>query len=243
MRHKTDTMKKFIILALVSSLLLSCEEADSENTMTVTGNVKGLKKGVLYLQRIADSTLTAVDSLQIAGDGNFTFKTALESPEVFYLYLNKKDNNDINDRITFFGEPGTVTINTSWNTFDTQAKIEGSKSQKKLEEYRKVMSRFNSQNLEFIRAAYDPELQKDSLVMDSLQKGSEKNIRRGYLYALNFALNNKDSHIAPYIALTEVADANVKYLDSIYNSLTPEVADSKYGKKLKNYLAEVKRGK
>jgi hypothetical protein len=211
--------------------------------MIVTGNVKGLKKGTLYLQHIPDSTLTAIDSLEVKGDGNFTFKTELNSPEVFYLYLNKKDNNDINDRITFFGEPGTITINTSWNTFDTQAKIEGSESHKKLEEYRKVMSRFNTQNLEIIRAAYDPELQKDSTIMDSIQRASEKNIRRGYLYALNFALNNKDSHIAPYIALTEVADANVKYLDSIYNSLTPEVADSRYGKELKKYLEEVEREK
>jgi hypothetical protein len=236
-------MNKILIPALLCTFLASCTKTGPENTMIVTGNVKGLKKGTLYLQHIPDSTLTAIDSLEVKGDGNFTFKTELNSPEVFYLYLNKKDNNDINDRITFFGEPGTITINTSWNTFDTQAKIEGSESHKKLEEYRKVMSRFNTQNLEIIRAAYDPELQKDSTIMDSIQRASEKNIRRGYLYALNFALNNKDSHIAPYIALTEVADANVKYLDSIYNSLTPEVADSRYGKELKKYLEEVEREK
>jgi hypothetical protein len=236
-------MNKILIPALLCTFLASCAKTGPENTMIVTGNVKGLKKGTLYLQHIPDSTLTAIDSLEVKGDGNFTFKTELNSPEVFYLYLNKKDNNDINDRITFFGEPGTITINTSWNTFDTQAKIEGSESHKKLEEYRKVMSRFNTQNLEIIRAAYDPELQKDSTIMDSIQRASEKNIRRGYLYALNFALNNKDSHIAPYIALTEVADANVKYLDSIYNSLTPEVADSRYGKELKKYLEEVEREK
>jgi hypothetical protein len=76
--------------------------------------------------------------------------------------------------------------------------------------------------------------------MDSIQKASDKNMLRGYLYALNFALNNKDSYIAPYIALNEVADANVKYLDSIYNSLTPVVADSKYGKELRHYLDEIK---
>jgi len=207
--------------------------------MTVTGNVKGLKKGTLYLQHIPDSTLIAIDSLEIEGDGNFSFKTELESPEVFYLYLNKKDNNDINDRITFFGEPGTITITTSWNTFDTQAKIEGSKTHKKLEEYRKVMSRFNTQNLEILRAAYDPEMQKDSLAMDSIQKVSDKIILRGYLYALNFAINNKDSYIAPYIAITEVADANIKYLDSIYSILTPEVADSKYGRALGSYLEDL----
>lgn len=241
MRHKTGEMKKLILASLVGLFLLGCGETDTENTMTVTGNVKGLKKGQLFLQHIPDTVLITIDSLEISGDGNFEFKTELESPEVFYLYLNKKDNNDINDRITFFGEPGIITINTSWNTFDTKAKIEGSAANKKLEEYRKVMSRFNTRNLEILKAAYDPELQKDSLLLDSISKASDKNILRGYLYALNFALNNKDSHIAPYIALTEVADANVKYLDSIYNSLVPEVADSKYGRALEKYIESVKR--
>jgi hypothetical protein len=100
------------------------------------------------------------------------------------------------------------------------------------------MSRFNTQNIEILRAAYDPELQKDSTVMDSIQKLSDKNILRGYLYAINFALNNSDSYISPYIALTEVADANVKYLDSIYGALSPDVAASKYGKELSQYLKE-----
>ena len=105
------------------------------------------------------------------------------------------------------------------------------------------MTRFNTQNLDILRAANDPNLQKDTLAMDSIQKASEKNILRGYLYALNFALNNRDSHIAPYIALNEVADANVHLLDSIYNSLIPEVATSKYGRELKEYLKEIKENK
>ncbi|MEP0132584.1 MAG: DUF4369 domain-containing protein [Eudoraea sp.] len=233
-------MRSVIIIVLSCAILGSCGTKDTENTMTVTGKVKGLKKGTLYLQHIPDTSLVVIDSLKVAGDGNFLFKTELESPEIFYLYLDKKDNNDINDRITFFGEPGTITINTNWNTFDTKAKIEGSENQKKLEEYGKVMSRFNTKNLEIIRAVYDPETPKDSLTQDSIQKASDMNIKRGYLFALNFALNNKEYHIAPYIALKEVPDANVIYLDSINNSLSPEVANGKYGRALQEYLEEKK---
>ncbi|SDE08085.1 protein of unknown function [Pricia antarctica] len=234
-------MKKTILFSLLLVLLfVACGGNLSDNTMTVTGKVKGLKKGTLFLQYIPDSTLVTLDSLQVEGDGSFSFKTELESPEIFYLYLKKKDANEINDRITFFGEPGTITINTAWNTFDTDAKIEGSKTQKKLEEYQKTMSRFNFKNLELMQTAANRQTALDSLQMDSIQRLSNKNVQRGYAFALNFALNNKDSYIAPYIALTEVSDANVIYLDSIYNSLTPEVADSKYGSKLGEYLTEIK---
>ena len=69
---------------------------------------------------------------------------------------------------------------------------------------------------------------------------NNKNIKRGYIYAINFAINNKDSYVAPYIALKEIPDANIKYLDSIAQVLTPDVAASKYGKELQEFLKEKK---
>lgn len=239
MRFKNNTMKNLVIVTLLAALFASCA-GSTENTMTVSGNVKGLKKGTLYLQHIADTTLVTIDSLIVEGDGNFSFSTELQSPEIFYLYLDKEDNNNINDRITFFGEPGNITINTSWNTFDLNAKVEGSKSHKKLMEYQKVMSKFNTKNLEYIRTGLEPEIQKNQAAWDSIQNLSDRNVKRGYLFALNFALNNTDSYVAPYIAVKEVADANIKYLDSINNSLSPEVAKSKYGKELKQHITQLK---
>ncbi|MGF1560332.1 MAG: DUF4369 domain-containing protein [Flavobacteriaceae bacterium] len=209
--------------------------------MIVSGNVKGLKKGTLYLQHLADTTLVVVDSLKVDGDGNFRFETELEGPEMFYLYLNKKDDNDINDRIAFFAEPGTITINTAWNTFDTNSEVKGSKTHDKWKEYLRTMTQFNKKNLAFLQASIDPKNPLDSLQLDSLQKLSDKNVQRGYAFALNFALNNLNSAVAPYIAVTDVADANVKYLDSISNSLSPEVAETKYGRKLKKYLEDIKK--
>ena len=220
-------------------MLVGCAESEEENKMIVTGNIKGLKKGTLYLQHIPDTALVNVDSMEIQGDGRFEFETALQSPEIFFLYLDKADNNEFNDRITFFGEPGTISINTSWNTFETKAVIDGSETHKKMEEYQEIMNKFHTQSLELMRAGADPVIQADSTALDSVQKRSDKVVLRGYLYTLNFAMNNADSYLTPYLALTEVANANPVYLDSIYNSLTPEVADSKYGIKLKEYLQEL----
>jgi uncharacterized membrane protein len=233
---QNSKMKRILLSVFLMLLFMRCGDGVTKKTMSLNGTVKGLKKGTLYLQHFNDSTLVTIDSLEMAGDGKFSFQTELASPEIYYLYLNKKDNNEINDRITFFAEPGNITINTSWNTFDTNAKIAGSKTQKKFEEYRKVMSEFNKKSLELMQRATQTENALDSLQMDSLEQINNRNIQRGYAYALNFALNNTDSYIAPYIALHEVADANRKYLDSINSSLTPEVAASKYGKALKKYL-------
>jgi len=237
-------MKNLILWSLVGLLVASCGTNDA-NTMEVNGTIKGLKKGTLYLQQIQDTILKNLDSLEINGSGDFSFSTAVTDPDIFYLYLTKDDNNDINDRITFFGEAGIITISTSWNSFEAEAKITGpgSTSNKKYEEYRKGMSRYNAKDLELLQAQFNPKFSNDSLAIDSLLKLSDKNLYRSYAYGLNFALNNKDSYVAPYIAVNEVAESNVKYLDSIYKMLTPEVSDSKYGKKLKQHIEEVKKAK
>ena len=228
-------MKKILFVVAALLALSSCGD-NAEETMIVSGKIKGLKKGTLYLQHVPDSVLITVDSLAINGDGNFSFETKLTSPEIFYLYLDKKDNNDINDRITFFAEPGTITINTDWNTFDTTAKITGSTTHEKLEEYKKHMSNINKKNVEIMMNAAQPDGELSQISIDSLTNISNRNTQRGYAFAINFALNNKSSFIAPYIALKEIPDANVKYLDSIYSVLSPEVAESKYGKELAELL-------
>ena len=232
-------MKNFFWLTVLVLLMASCSGGNEENKMIVSGNVKGLKKGTLYLQYVPDSTLVNIDSVEVLGDGRFKFETILESPEIYYLYLDKQDNNAFNDRITFFGEPGSITINTNWNTFETKASIEGSKTHKKLEEYNEIMNKFHNQSLELMRVGAKPEIQSDSVALDSIQKLSDKVILRGYLYTLNFALNNSESYVSPYLALTNATNANPVYLDSIYSGLSEEVAASKYGLQLKEYLDNV----
>ena len=235
-------MKKYLWILLIVSLVFACNQEPDPNTMTVSGQVKGLKKGTLYLQRVQDTLLVTLDSIQKRGDGEFSFTTVLESPEIYYLYLDKEDNNEINDRITFFAEPGSIVINTTWNGFDSDAEISGSESQKKLEEYRSVMSRFNSKNLELLQASINPEIQEDPKAMDSLQNVNDRNVQRSFLYALNYALNNKNSYVAPYIAVREVPNAGAGILDSIYHSLSPEVAASKYGQELAELLQNKEKG-
>jgi len=91
-------MKKGLWTILMLGLIFSCKTETAEYNMTVSGKVKGLKKGTLYLQHVPDSLLVTVDSVEIRGDENYSFTTSLESPEIFYLHLDKKDNNTINDR-------------------------------------------------------------------------------------------------------------------------------------------------
>lgn len=209
--------------------------------MHVSGRVDGLRKGTLFLQKVLDSTLISIDSIVINGNPEFNFKTKIESPEIYYLYLNKDDGDTLNDRIMFFAEKGEITINTSLKTFESSAKVSGSENQELLQEYQKIARQFNAKNLDYIKAYINnAKSANDSRSSDSIQKEMDNLLKRRYLYALNFAVTHGDNVIAPYIALTEVSDANIKYLDTVASKLTEEVKSSKYGKLLIDLIASRK---
>lgn len=229
-------MKKLSLLFIILFCLAAC--SSEETNLTINGKVEGLKKGTLYLQKIEDTALVTIDSVTVKGDPSFTFETNIESPQVLYLYLNKVDGSKLDDRITFFAEPGEMVINTSLNNFETDAVVEGSKNQEKLMEYRKMMKRFNDRNLELIQANLEAQQQNNEEAIDSTNNAYDNLTKRRYLFTVNFALNNKDMEVAPYLAISEVYDANIKYLDTIYKSLTPEVRESQYGQSLSDFLEE-----
>jgi hypothetical protein len=80
----------------------------------------------------------------------------------------------------------------------------------------------------------------DSLKIDSIKNLINGLIKRRYYYTTNFAVNHADNEIAPYLALTELYDANIALLDTINNTLTPKVKASKYGKKLEEFITDIK---
>ena len=96
------------------------------------------------------------------------------------------------------------------------------------------------EKLELVEAQLNAQKDGNLERSDSIQTKMYKIVQRSYLYSINFALNNKDSEVAPFIAVSEVYDANVKYLDTINNVLPPKIANSKYGLILKDYIKTVK---
>ncbi|PHQ28259.1 MAG: hypothetical protein COA80_02330 [Leeuwenhoekiella sp.] len=228
-------IKNLLVYCLLFSTLLSCSKSGN---FVLTGKVNGLRKGVLYLQKVEDTVLVNLDSVVVDGDPEFELYADLKEPQVVYLTLEKVDASDYDDRILIFAEPGEMTLNTSLKNFQSQVAITGSENQLKLDEYNKVLRRFNDENLNLIKKSFEvrKDENEDSIVF--YDQKIQNLIKRKYLYTVNFAMNNKDYEIAPYLAVSEIFDANVKYLDTIYKSLEPKVRRSKYGKVLKDYIEE-----
>ncbi len=234
-------MRKILIALLSLTILTSCSEKKSNKNLHITGFIKGLKKGTLYIQRIKDTSLIAIDTIKIDGDSHFTSDLNIDSPEMFYLFLDRGVTNSVDTNLPFFVEPGNINIESSLDFFTADAKITGSKNQELYDEYKKVVSRYVDQNLDLVQKRFEFFKTKNEAELAKIQTEQDNILKRKYLYTTNFAVNHADYDVAPYVAVAEIYDINLKYLDTIQKSMTPKIAKSLYGKKLNELITERKK--
>ena len=229
-------MKK-VCLALVTLIVLtSCSNNEQSKDLTLTGTIKGLKSGTVYIQKYQDTSLVVLDSIKI--DGNSTFESHLDltEPEMLYIVLDRGITTTIDNSLLIFAEPGKIDVQTDLKHFYANAKVTGSKNHELYVNYMKMNSKYNDQLHDLLQ-----------LDMDNFKAGKETNspditekrnlvLKKKYLAAINFAVNHKEYEIAPFVALSEISDANIKYLDTISKSLSPKISASKYGKMLADYI-------
>jgi Domain of unknown function (DUF4369) len=227
-------MRKVLFFVFGILLIYSCSK-ENTNTMYVRGNIKGLKKGTLYLQKQKDSLIVSVDSIHVIGTDEFLLTDEVTSPEMYFLTLGNG-----NKKIAFFGEKDSINIFSRLDKFEEKAKITGSKNQELLNEYLDMKKKFNSKNLDLIKEEFEA---RKSGIQDSVEivaKKLKSLNRRKYLYTTNFAVSHANYEVAPYIALTELENANIKLLDTVNSSLSSEIKKSKYGKQLDEFIADIK---
>ena len=230
-------MKKIIALFAIAIIAFACS-SKKEGNMIVKGQIKGLKKGTLYLQKMKDTLIVSVDSVTLKGEDTFALTDNVESPVMYYLTFDGGKTKD--KRLMFFGEKGEITINDNIEEFGFKPEITGSKNQEVMKKFGEINKQFTLKRLDFIKQDIEARKTNDEERVKKLEDDYKKLVRRRFLFTTNFAVSNANFEAAPYIALTELFDANIMLLDTINNSLTDKVKNSTYGKRLQKFVKDVK---
>jgi hypothetical protein len=231
-------MRKFLLVLIVIASIYGCSK--QEGNTHISGQIKGLNKGQLVLQKVDDTTLVSLDSLRIYESPEFSFVLDLGEPEVLYLALKFDDSITQTRYLPFFAEPGTLNIKTSLKGFGYDQSITGSENQTTWDEFKLLQGRYNDRQLELIQAELTASQNNKRSEAERIQMQREKLLRARYLATVNFAKNHKDMPIAPYLMLAEIPDVNLKYHDTIYKLLSPKIKNSKYGKALELFMNQQK---
>jgi hypothetical protein len=222
-------MKKYLLLLII--IISSCTTTDN---FYLNGDIKGLKKGTIVLSKSIKNLEIILDSINLNGDSNFTLSCFLNEPEVLKIKLTNSGLN--NDEIYFFANKGVTDFKTNLKRFVYEADFNGSLQQRKLDEFKKMMTKYNEENLNLIKNQIELYNNEDEIIIINQKLVNLK--KREMFYIINFTINNSNSEVSPFIANKYLNDINIKYLDTIYKSLEESIKNSKYGLILKKKLTK-----
>jgi len=221
-------MKKYLLLLIIIS---SCS---SPNNFHLNGNIKGLQKGTVILTRSLEGSEIVLDSINLNGSSDFILSYLIDEPEVLKIKL--ANSGIYNDEIYFFASKGDMDFKTSLKRFVYDATFIGSVQQQKLEEFKKMMTKYNEENLNLIKNQI--ELSNNEEELNIINKKLLNLKKSEMFFIINFSINNSNSEISPFIANKYLNDINIKYLDTIYKTLEENIKNSKYGLLLKDKLSK-----
>jgi hypothetical protein len=227
-------MKKILFILSIIGILSSCSE-EKDTNFVLNGKVKGMRKGIVYLKNEVNGKLVTVDSIFLKGTEEFEFEGNIESPEVFFLSTSRRNSSSL----PIFIEKTEIDVDADIKNL-LSAKITGSKNQELLDQFNKIMGRFNTRKNELYVKGLQAESKQHFITLKTLTSQYEKNEEKRTRYVLNFAVSNGKYDVSPYIALTYLSSSHISVLDTINKSMSDEVRNGKYGKELNELVTQLK---
>ena len=224
-------MKYFLVLFF---FVFSCAKIDNENQFSLSLEIEGLKKGIIYLEKITDSSLVVIDSVLYNGNNSIQFKGKIDEPEIMIISLTFENEPDP-QRFPFFVEKSNIILKTRLKDFGFKVDSKGSKNDSIYRQYLEINKKFNNEKLDLISKslAFQKSVNNDSISFYDSKLVSVN--KRQFLHNANFAMRYSNYEIAPYIAITDLRESST-ILDTIYKSLRNGIKNSKYALQLKTLI-------
>ena len=237
-------MKKTLILLAVVLVLVSCKKL-AEGEYEITGNVKGMKTGNVYLEKQSPMGMGTqpVDTVKII-DGKFVIKGKTKETEISFIQIEK-----LQGKIPFILEGGEIeitvdkdslfkskTVGTYSNDEFTKFNDESNKIQKRLQ---KKVTEFQNKNMAIINEA---QKNNDTLTMSKLRDEYEFIQKDITDYTFTYPKTHPKSFIS--VLIIQMMVNNPKYakeIEPLYNSLDESLKKTKPGKSIKSGIDTSKK--
>lgn len=224
-------MKKiFIAIAAIGLLLSSCTSADQYR---LTGKVKGMTEGKVYLSKLQDHKLVKTDSTQLTESG-FSFTGVTEFPEMYWIQLEGQRGS-----IQFFLENSEITIDVDVNSLKN-AKISGSVNHDLITSYDNKLKKVQLKQQKMYPAYQTAEKEGKQVEMDSIEAEFNRLEADKLTAGEDFITRNSNTGAAAFVAYRISTPLEIAEMEKIYASLEGNAKKSSYADLLKDKIELLK---
>lgn len=224
-------MKRYSIFALILALA-ACNS--NPGGYTIEGTLSGeLEEGTaVYLKKANEQNQPVDVDTAMVQNGTFTFTGNAETPELHYLFIEETQGN-----IPLVLEAGTIDVNAHKDSL-AYAQIQGTPQNDLFADFLEASRALSRKALSMNEDMRSASVSRDTVAMNSLREEYFELQEEAKDFELDYARENPDALISALIIdkiLTTGAlpDAEVKEL---YEALSPEIKNTKVGKKIKERL-------
>ena len=229
-----DEMKKLLLSACVAiALCCSCSDTNSKISGKIDNATPDCK---VYLDHIDITQITKVDSVEVNGKGEFTFKVKVENPEFYQLRYTGSNNN-----IYLLAEKDStqyVTINSNASTDYT---VNGSILSNELKKV--VTQLYNSRNA--LNGIYN-EMDNNPQAIDSLTRVASQVIISQMQFSRRYIIDNAGSPVTYFVLYQKLNNdyvlslpTNLNYYRAVATNLNKSYPNAKYSKFVVNHTTKL----
>ena len=224
-------MKKVVYLFIIVAIIASCKTKGSQ--FVIKAKIAGAENSTFVLQERAGNKYIILDSA-IVKKGQFTMRGVIDYPKIVVLMDREKRKG-----LSFYLENSEISITGHVDSLN-KAKISGSKTYDDYLAYQTAILLFNNRNAKLNQDYKAAEAAGDKSKMTELEKGSEQIYNEKTVFNREFIKNHLTSYIIPDLLYSISSDLDVNELDSILNSLDPNISGIQTIKDLKEHVAMMK---
>ena len=231
----------------ISLSVLSCSYKNSQNVKssvtdsayTFSGKIKGVDSGWVYIAH-RQSEMRNTDSVMIK-NGTFFFSGKAVAPEFCNLGISGNGKKEF--YFGFFLQSGTLALTGNKDSLnDSAVIISGSPVQDEFKLFQKMAKPIDSTDYQLQLAYATANAAYDKSKIDSINnlfRGSEKKRQK---LIKDYAAEHPSSYVAVFEVYSYFSEKwDLLQLKSMYNSMTPEIRESYFGKKIKEKTGSGKK--
>ena len=230
-------MKKYLLALATVSLFAACQQKENENGLssgkaTITGTIAGAQDGYLLLMRAIKEDAEP-DSVKLE-KGKFSHTVQLEEPELMMLQYTAA-TNPRNAQLLFYADPGTVTIKASADSL-FKAEVSGGKTQAFYKKANEKANAIYDKGKPLFEAFQQAQLKNDMAQAQMLEMQIVQLQEEAKKAILTEAKANPGNVASALFAMQYLGQgespADVTELGKFYDTLSPAVKQSFFGKKI-----------